>query len=49
VTLQRQANKVAMITGFDSGVGQARAAPLVAEGADLVITPLSTGNGGTHG
>jgi len=38
VSTQRLANKVALITGSDSGIGQATAVAFATEGADLVIT-----------
>ncbi len=38
MSTQRLANKMALITGSDSGIGQATAVAFAAEGADLVIT-----------
>jgi len=38
VSTQRLANKRALITGSDSGIGQATAVAFAAEGADLIIT-----------
>ncbi len=40
VTAQRLLNKGALITGSDSGIGQATAIAFAEEGADIVVTYL---------
>ena len=45
MTAQRLLHKVALITGSDSGIGQASAAAFAREGADLVITYLHDADG----
>ncbi len=45
MTTQRLANKVALITGSDSGIGQATAIAFATEGADVVVTYLHDADG----
>ncbi|MDQ3643779.1 MAG: SDR family oxidoreductase [Actinomycetota bacterium] len=45
MTAQRLLDKVALITGSDSGIGQATAVAFAGEGADLVITYLHDDQG----
>ena len=45
MTTKRLANKVALITGSDSGIGQATAIAFATEGADVVVTYLHDADG----
>jgi len=45
MTAQRLLNKVALITGSDSGIGQASAVAFAGEGADMVVSYLHDADG----
>lgn len=45
---QRLLNEVAIVTGSDSGIGQATAFEMASEGADVVVTYLHDKDGATR-
>jgi glucose 1-dehydrogenase len=48
MTEKKLANEVAIVTGSDSGIGQATAVAFAREGADVAVTYLEDRKGAEH-